>query len=113
MAYRERLSARQRGYTHKWDKAAAAFKLANPLCVMCEKRGLVTPVYAVDHIIPHKGDMTLFWDQNNWQSLCRPHHNNDKQHIERNGYQRGVDIDGRPLDPSHPWNREGGARPKI
>lgn len=24
----------------------------------------------VDHIIPHKGDQSLFWDQMNWESLC-------------------------------------------
>ena len=25
----------------------------------------------VDHIVPHKGDQQLFWDQSNWQALCR------------------------------------------
>jgi len=29
----------------------------------------------VDHIIPHKGDMDLFWNKANWQSLCERHHN--------------------------------------
>lgn len=24
----------------------------------------------VDHIRPHKGDMELFWDGSNWQSMC-------------------------------------------
>jgi 5-methylcytosine-specific restriction protein A len=24
----------------------------------------------VDHIIPHKGNMNLFWDKRNWQSMC-------------------------------------------
>jgi 5-methylcytosine-specific restriction protein A len=25
----------------------------------------------VDHVIPHKGDRALFWDEaNNWQALC-------------------------------------------
>lgn len=28
----------------------------------------------MDHIVPHKGDMTLFWDRNNWQSLCSACH---------------------------------------
>ena len=27
-----------------------------------------------DHIIPHKRDMKLFWDRNNWQPLCKPCH---------------------------------------
>ena len=29
----------------------------------------------VDHIIPHKGDEALFWDEDNLQSLCTPCHN--------------------------------------
>jgi 5-methylcytosine-specific restriction endonuclease McrA len=28
------------------------------------------PAKCVDHIQAHKGDMKLFWDPNNWQSLC-------------------------------------------
>lgn len=28
----------------------------------------------VDHIIPHRGDMKLFWDEDNWQSLCKHCH---------------------------------------
>jgi 5-methylcytosine-specific restriction protein A len=28
----------------------------------------------LDHIIPHKGDMTLFWDPTNWQGLCKGCH---------------------------------------
>lgn len=28
----------------------------------------------VDHIKPHRGDMVLFWDESNWQGLCRSHH---------------------------------------
>jgi 5-methylcytosine-specific restriction protein A len=28
----------------------------------------------VDHIIPHRGDQYLFWDQENWQALCKDCH---------------------------------------
>jgi 5-methylcytosine-specific restriction protein A len=24
----------------------------------------------VDHIVPHKGNVELFWDEKNWQPLC-------------------------------------------
>ena len=27
-----------------------------------------------DHIIPHRGDMRLFWDESNWQALCESWH---------------------------------------
>jgi 5-methylcytosine-specific restriction protein A len=29
----------------------------------------------VDHIVPHKGDMRLFWDPRNHQGLCERCHN--------------------------------------
>ncbi len=28
----------------------------------------------VDHIKPHNGDLALFWDESNWQSLCKACH---------------------------------------
>ena len=28
----------------------------------------------VDHIIPHKGNLELFWDEDNLQALCKPCH---------------------------------------
>jgi 5-methylcytosine-specific restriction protein A len=55
---------------------------ANPLCVECQKEGLVVPATIVDHITPHKGDMQLFLDPENHQSLCKPHHDR-KSGMER------------------------------
>lgn len=34
----------------------------------------LTPATVVDHVIPHKGDKKFFWDENNWQPLCKRHH---------------------------------------
>jgi 5-methylcytosine-specific restriction protein A len=28
----------------------------------------------VDHIIPHGGDMRLFWNRGNWAALCQSCH---------------------------------------
>jgi 5-methylcytosine-specific restriction protein A len=28
----------------------------------------------VDHIVPHRGREQLFWDESNWQALCKPCH---------------------------------------
>jgi 5-methylcytosine-specific restriction enzyme A len=36
----------------------------------CHLQGLVTLATQVDHVVPHRGDPRLFWDQHNWQSLC-------------------------------------------
>lgn len=37
----------------------------------------------VDHVEPHKGDMTKFWDATMWQSCCRWHHDVVKQRLEK------------------------------
>lgn len=36
----------------------------------------------VDHIRPHRGDPVLFWDENNWQALCKFCHDSRKQRVE-------------------------------
>ena len=28
----------------------------------------------LDHIIPHRGNPVLMWDESNWQALCKPCH---------------------------------------
>lgn len=70
----ERGTAAQRGYNARWRRARKRFLAANPLCVECKKEGRLTPATVVDHIIPHKGDMKLFWDERNWQALCKRCH---------------------------------------
>lgn len=70
-----RPSASQRGYDYRWQRARKMYLRRNPLCVECLKEGRVTGATVVDHIIPHKGDYDLFWDENNWQALCEYHHN--------------------------------------
>ena len=47
---------------------------AHPLCVECMKEGRYVRATDVDHIVPHRGDRLLFWDQSNWQPLCHRHH---------------------------------------
>lgn len=69
-----RENAAERGYDGKWRKARGLFLQRNPLCVACLKEGKIAPAVIVDHIIPHRGDQALFWDQGNWQPLCKKHH---------------------------------------
>jgi 5-methylcytosine-specific restriction protein A len=52
-------------YGRPWRRARAAFLAEHPFCAQCP--ALATEV---DHIIPHRGDRDLFWDQANWQALC-------------------------------------------
>ena len=48
--------------------------LEHPLCAECLKNSVLTPATVVDHIVPHRGDYALFWDENNWQPLCKSCH---------------------------------------
>ena len=63
-------TAAERGYGYRWQRARVGWLMAHPLCVMCEAEGKVVAATVVDHVVPHRGDMDLFWDNTNWQSLC-------------------------------------------
>lgn len=67
-------SARARGYDSRWEKARKAYLAKHPLCVKHEAGGETVAAITVDHIIPHRGDKVLFWDSDNWQSLCKRCH---------------------------------------
>lgn len=91
----------------RWRRASRDFLQRNPLCRMCTEVGHTKLAVLVDHIIPHKGDPELFWDQaGNWQSLCATCHSGPKAVLERTGRLKGCDINGVPLDPGHHWNTE-------
>lgn len=82
-----------------------------PFCRYCAEQGLETRARYADHIIPHRGDPNLFFDDNNLQSLCETHHNATKQSEEIRQVRHGCTIDGFPLDPEHHWNG-GNSSPK-
>ena len=85
----------ERGYGYKWQKRRLAHLAAHPLCVMCKAEGRVTPANVVDHITPHRGDPVLFAGP--VQSLCKAHHDGDKQAIEKSGRTRErIGADGYP-----------------
>lgn len=74
----------------------------------CTVPGCGRPATIVDHIIRRRdgGGNTL----TNLRSLCVTHDNQIKERPK--GYRsnkgelslKGVDANGRPLDPKHPWN---------
>ncbi len=80
----ERASAKERGYDSRWRAARSRFLKANPLCVRCKDNGTITPATVVDHIKPHRGDNILFWNEINWQSLCKKCH--DKKTMTEDRY---------------------------
>ena len=96
-------------YGRRWRAARAAYLAEHPDCVYCDAAGRDKGADTVDHITPHEGDLELFWDRDNWQSLCRRCHDGRKRHEERSGrggHSDAVDADGYPVDPAHPANRD-------
>jgi len=79
-------SRQSRGYGNRWARRSTLFRARYPLCGMrpdgrapvmsqCFDEGRPTLADVVDHVVPHKGDQSLFWDElGNWQSLCSTCH---------------------------------------
>ena len=96
----DRRKTSERGYGWRWQQNRALFLQRHPLCCMCEHKGIVTPATVVDHIIPHRGDEELFWNEGNWQPLCKEHHDRDKQTLETTGKViHTIGPDGYPVEP--------------
>lgn len=95
---RRRGTRTQRGYSNQWLAASKAFLTEHPMCAECLKNGRFTPATEVDHIIPHKGDMVLFWNRKNWQALCHKCHST-KTVREDGGFGRPVCKTKKPLKP--------------
>ena len=53
----------------KWREYSRRYLVANTYCVEC---GAIAT--DVDHIKPHRGDVALFWKENNHQALCHSCH---------------------------------------
>lgn len=87
----QRGSSTQRGYGYRWQKVSKAFLRAHPLCQCPECREgelRLLPAQVVDHIIPHRGDMTVFWDRKNWQAMNKRCH--DRKTAREDGGFRGA-----------------------
>ena len=71
-----RPSAASRGYGRRWQRVSKAFLRKHPLCECqdCKRLGEIKAATVVDHKIPHKGDMKLFWNRNNWQAMAKECH---------------------------------------
>jgi 5-methylcytosine-specific restriction endonuclease McrA len=88
--------------TYRWQKARKRYLRQRPTCVLCEQIGRTSVADTVDHIQPHKGDMTLFWSEANWQPTCKRCHDSRKAMLER----------GDKVLPHPSWQAGGGASNK-
>ena len=68
-------SSHSRGYGRKWQEYRLRYLAKHPLCVRCLEAGITMKGIVIDHIVPHRGNKKLFWDQSNHQTLCVYHHN--------------------------------------
>jgi 5-methylcytosine-specific restriction endonuclease McrA len=59
----------------------------------------------VDHKVPHKGDLRLFFNPKNLQSMTKECHDRFKQSLEKGGagFDKGCDAGGQPLNKDHSW----------
>lgn len=90
---------RKRDATHPWRRwyrtarwRALRSKIIRRDRGVCQQTGVLligfhpagnSPV--VDHIVPHRGDADLFWDETNLQTVSKAYHDSEKQKIERGG----------------------------
>lgn len=91
-------SSAARGYGFKWQQARRVFLLEHPLCRACERDGRIEAATVVDHIVPHRMDLSLFWDRKNWQPLCKRHHD-EKTVREDGGFGRPREGGSKVHDP--------------
>ena len=77
-----RVSAVRRGYDARWRQASNEFKRSHPFCIGCLALGHRRPTEVVDHVVPHRGNQTIFWNVAKWQASCRWHHERIKKRLE-------------------------------
>ena len=57
----------------------------------CGRVEVNTSLLVCDHVRPHRGDVRLFWDETNLQTLCKSCHDTIKQREEQATlHQRGI-----------------------
>lgn len=105
------MAERKRGRAGQRDRRRRLAR-THGLCEMCLALGRTTIATRVDHIVPLAKDGDDV--DSNTRNLCVPHHT--EVTAEQFGFdvakgQRGVDCDGRPTDPDHPWNGQASGQP--
>ena len=97
--------------TARWQKVRAAKLREEPLCELCLKIARIEPATVVDHLVAISKGGDPFPPLYALMALCERCHNTKTRVVEQLGRKflvRGCDVNGMPLDPDHPWNRERG-----
>lgn len=62
-------------WTNRWKRKSEEYRKAHPLCVECDRIGLVVESTMVDHIIPYRLRPDLGLVDSNLRALCWQCHN--------------------------------------
>ena len=101
--------------TSRWQRLRRQKLMQHTLCQACLQDGRIAPATAVDHVVPINAGGDPFPVFDGLASLCASCHNaktRAEQLGESNWMYKGCDINGRPRDPRHPWNRTVQSRTK-
>lgn len=86
----------------RWKRRRLDQLQTEPLCRMHKSQGHSVLATVADHVIPHRGNETLFYE-GQLQSLCKTCHDRHKKKQEMTGIVLGGDVHGNPIDPNHHW----------
>jgi 5-methylcytosine-specific restriction endonuclease McrA len=80
-SWRDGRTSGQRGYNYEWQVYRIDYLRLHPVCAI-KGKGCTLAATVVDHIKPHRGNMTIFWDITNHQPACAHCHSLHKQRQE-------------------------------
>lgn len=92
--------------SRRWQQLRKQQLTEHPFCQCQHHRGRRVRGNVVDHKRPHRGDIRLFFDRSNLQTMTKACHDSFKQSEERGGagFLRGCDEHGVPLSHAHHWH---------
>ena len=60
----------------RWRRLSARVRSRQPVCESCKAAGHTPrPTRVTDHVIPHRGDLQLFYAESNLRAMCAECHN--------------------------------------
>jgi 5-methylcytosine-specific restriction protein A len=60
--------------TARWQALRRQVLNEQPLCDDCASKGYITEAREVDHTVPHRGNLKLFFDRSNLSGKCSSCH---------------------------------------
>jgi len=69
-------------YSARWKRLRKEFLKSHPYCFLCGANATIA-----DHIHPHRGNLELFYDENNLQAMCWSCHS--KKTLRENNFFHG------------------------